>query len=99
MPLTRAVSFKAVVHRGNRVQVPQLLRWQFKMETQQVLRVMVKVEGSLGASECFYARMRRDGRLTLPKLVLSLLLGGKAEEQNSVGCAVDVHLEPVEDSA
>jgi hypothetical protein len=41
MPPTQKVSFKTVLQKGNRVQVPKLVRWQFKMDTQQVLKVTV----------------------------------------------------------
>jgi hypothetical protein len=36
MPLTENVSFKTVLQRGNRVQVPKLVRWRFKMDSEQV---------------------------------------------------------------
>jgi hypothetical protein len=41
VPLTEAVSFKVRLQRGNRVQVPRPIRWRFKLETSQVLRVNV----------------------------------------------------------
>jgi hypothetical protein len=44
VPLTEAVSFKTLLQKGNRVQVPKLVRWQFKLETTQVLKVTVKIE-------------------------------------------------------
>ena len=36
--------FKAVLQRGNKVQVPRLLRWQYRMEPDQVLGVEVRIE-------------------------------------------------------
>jgi hypothetical protein len=41
MPLTQKVSFKTMLQRGNRVQVPKVVRWQFKMDSEQVLKVTV----------------------------------------------------------
>ena len=41
MPLTERVDFKAVLQKGNRVQLPKLVRWRFKLETSQVLKVTV----------------------------------------------------------
>jgi hypothetical protein len=49
-----------------------LFRWQYRMETNQVLKVKVRVAGSFG-SERFLARMTKDGRLTIPKLAFKLL--------------------------
>jgi hypothetical protein len=96
VPLTEPVSFKAALQKENRVQVPKLIRWQFKMETQQVLKVAVKVAGSFGDREMFHARMRRDGRITLPKLTLKIMLQDQEKEQSLVGCILEVHLEPAE---
>ena len=75
LPLTEAVIFKALLQKGNRVQVPRLVRWQFKMEATQVLRVTVKIATSeySGVSESFFGRMSGDGRITVPWLALVLL--------------------------
>jgi hypothetical protein len=94
MPLTKAVSFKAVLQKGNRFQVPKLVRWQFKMETGQVLRVRVKAEGSFSGGEGFYAKMSGDGRITLPKLTLNLL---QNEGKSLMSHVLEVQLEPAED--
>jgi hypothetical protein len=96
MPLTKAVSFKAVLQKGNRVQVPKLVRWQFKMESQQVLRVRVKAEGSFSGGEGFYARMSGNGRITVPKLTLNLLQSEGNDEKSLVGYVLEAQLEPAE---
>ena len=85
--------FKAVLQRGNRVQVPRLLRWQYRMESSQVLSVEVRNMESFG-TEKFLGRMLKDGRLTIPKLTLELLGGG--EESSLVGAVLEVTLEPAE---
>jgi hypothetical protein len=36
MPLATRVSFEVVLEKGNRLQIPKLIRWQFKMEQNQV---------------------------------------------------------------
>ena len=41
VPLTQKVSFKTMLQKGNRVQVPRVVRWQFKMDTEQILKVTV----------------------------------------------------------
>jgi len=85
--------FKAVLQRGNKVQVPRLLRWQYRMEPDQVLGVEVRVEEFFG-DERFLGRMRKDGRLTVPRLILRLLRGD--EVGNLQGCVLEVTLEPAE---
>jgi hypothetical protein len=63
MPLVGQVSFEAVLQRGNRVQVPKLVRWQFKMDASQVLKVSVKEAGSFVSREVFYARINKGERI------------------------------------
>lgn len=94
MPLTRLVGFKAKVQKGNRVQIPRLIRWEFKLEPEQVLRVTVNLVDSY-AKEEFFARMSRDGRLTIPKFIVDLLR--REEELKSLlGYALEVELYPAE---
>jgi hypothetical protein len=88
------VSFKAVLQRENRIQIPRLFRWQYKMEANQVLRVKVRVADSF-VDEWFLARMTRDGRLTIPKLTLKLLQEG--EEHSIEGCVLEVTVEPADE--
>lgn len=92
MPLTEKVDFKAVLQRGNRVQVPRLIRWQFKLEPDQVLQVTVEDEEA-SALETFYARMTRDGRLTIPKLTLKALRE-QCEKKSLVGYVLVIALKP-----
>lgn len=91
MPLDELVSFKAVLQKGNRVQIPRLIRWQFKMESEQVLQVTVAVDV---VGENFYARMNKDGRITVPKLALELLEEYE-DERSLVGSAFEVTLKPL----
>ena len=91
MPLTQKVSFKTMLQKGNRVQVPKVVRWQFKMESEQVLKVTVNALNVWSGWESFYARMGKDGRITLPKLTRELLRG---REQSLTGYVMEVILEP-----
>jgi hypothetical protein len=91
MPLTEKVSFKAVLQKGNRVQVPRLIRWQFKMDSAQVLKVSVTAVNVYTGWQIFYAKMGKNGRLTVPRLQRELLKGG---EQSLVGYVMEVTLEP-----
>jgi bifunctional DNA-binding transcriptional regulator/antitoxin component of YhaV-PrlF toxin-antitoxin module len=94
MPLTEAVSFKTVLQKENRVQVPRQVRWHFKLEPTQVLQVTVDAVGSFGAIESFYATMRSDGRITIPKLTLNLLQSETYDKQSLTGKVLEVRLTP-----
>jgi hypothetical protein len=94
LPLSESVTFKAVLQKGGKVQVPRLLRWRYRMESDQVLRVEVRSAEFFG-NERFVGRMRKDGRLTIPKLTLKLLRGD--EEGNLEGYVLEVTLEPAEE--
>ena len=91
VPLNQKVSFKTMLQKGNRVQVPKLVRWQFKMDSEQVLKVSVTAVNLWSGWQTFYAKMGRDGRITIPKLQRELLRG---REQNLTGYVMDVTLEP-----
>jgi hypothetical protein len=101
LPLVGAVSFKAFLQKGNRVQVPKLVRWEFKLESTQVLRVTLKVETShfTSVSESFYARISRDGRITVPLLALVLLRQRGKVDVDLVGRVFEVKIEPAEGSS
>ena len=90
MPLTGSVCFKAVLREQNRLQVPELLRWEYKLEPFDVLRVTVTVVDVLGVRESFL-KMQKDGRIAVPKLTLELL---KRDESSLEGCVLEVTLEP-----
>jgi hypothetical protein len=91
VPLTQKVSFKTMLQKGNRVQVPRVVRWQFKMDTEQVLKVNVIAVNLWSGWQIFYAKMGKDGRITIPKLQRELL---KGREQDLAGYVMDVTLEP-----
>jgi len=92
MPLTVKVTFEGVLEKGNRLQVPKLIRWQFKMEQNQVLSVRVSPKRFLRVYKCFFAKMDRQGRVLIPKLTLALM--ASKENPNLEGCIFDVWLEP-----
>jgi hypothetical protein len=93
LPLTRTVEFRAVLQRGNRVQVPKLVRWEFKLEPSQVLRIRVGRVSVYGRSEYFFGRMNKDGRITVPKLTVDLL-EDMFEGESLVGKVLEVQLAP-----
>jgi len=66
--------FKTVLQKGNRIQIPKKVRWRFKMDTEQLLNVTVSaVNTYTGGWQSFYAKMGRDGRITIPKVQRLLL--------------------------
>lgn len=93
VPLSERVDFKAILQKGNRVQLPKLVRWRFKLESNQVLKVSVTALNVFGGWETFYATMDKSGRITIPKFVLRLL-GSRRQDVVLVGAAFSVRLEP-----
>ena len=88
MPLNQRVSFKRPLEKTGKVQVPKIIRWQFKMEPQQVLKVGL---AGTGGWEYFYAKMEKDGRIRIPKTELFDAFG---KVDNLAGCLVEVTVEP-----
>jgi hypothetical protein len=91
VPLDQKVTFPAIFEKGNRVQVPKVIMWQFKMEQTQLLKVGVSIKGTLDF-QYFYARMDKQGRLHIPKLTLIIM--AKEEKPNIAGQILEVKLEP-----
>ena len=94
MPLTERVDFKTRLQRGNRVQLPKLVRWRYKLESDQVLKVTVTVAGAWGGFETFYGKMDKSGRLTIPRLTLQLLLARMRGESSLAGAVMELRLAP-----
>jgi hypothetical protein len=89
MPLTGRVTFKRPLEGCNKVQIPKIIRWQFKLEPDQILHVGICGLGS--GWEFFYAKMGKDGRIFIPKAVLFAAHG---KEESLAGCLLDITLEP-----
>jgi hypothetical protein len=94
VPLTEAVSFKARLQWGNRVQVPRAIRWRFKLETSQVLWVTVRPLHAHLDYENFYATIDKSGRVTVPKLTLKLLEEEATDNQSLTGTIMEITIEP-----
>jgi bifunctional DNA-binding transcriptional regulator/antitoxin component of YhaV-PrlF toxin-antitoxin module len=93
VPLTESVSFKTVLQKGNRIQLPKLVRWKYKLEQNQILKVSVTALNFYGGWETFLATMDKSGRITVPKLVLRLL-EEEAGEESLAGAVMEVNIEP-----
>ena len=91
MPLTEKVTFTTTFERFDKVQIPKLIRWRFKMECDQALKVGVNFLGLHKGWQFFYVKMRKDGRVSVPKLVLSLF---EDEKTSLSGCMLEVMIEP-----
>ena len=61
MPLSQRVCFKTRLQRQNCLQIPKLVRWQYKLEPSEILKVTVTIEGFLGVREIFLSRRIRMG--------------------------------------
>jgi bifunctional DNA-binding transcriptional regulator/antitoxin component of YhaV-PrlF toxin-antitoxin module len=95
LPLTESATFRAVLQRRNKVQVPMLVRWFYKLEPDQVLRVTVcPLDDYEGGEQEFLARMTRDGRLTIPKLTVKLFQEDR--EESLVRSVLEVTVEPAD---
>ncbi len=75
----------------NRVQVPKLIRWEFKLEPTQVLRVGVNAANLGRGWQFFYSKMTKGGFITIPKIALSRI---QKENENLIGHPFEITLEP-----
>jgi hypothetical protein len=91
MPLTEKVAFTTTLQTFNKVQIPKLIQWRFKMDSDQLLKVGVNFLDLHKGWQFFYAKMRKDGRITVPKLTMSLF---EDEQANFAGYALEIMLEP-----
>ena len=94
MPLTEAVVFTTRLQKGNRIQVPKPIRWRFKLEPTQVLKVTVHATHLWGSWQSFYARIDTSGRITVPKLVCDELIDSEDEQRRLIGAVLQVKIEP-----
>ena len=93
MPLTEIALFKAKLENRNRIQIPSLLRWRYKMEQGELLKANVRVFGSENyEEEIFLTKMTSDGRLTIPKITMNVFK--QREEKNMTGCILEVTISP-----
>ena len=93
MPLTERMEFNAMLQKGNRVQLPKLVRWRFKLETSQILKVTVTAVNVFGSWETFYGKMDKSGRMTIPKLALRQLQSRRRDLQSLTGAIMQVRVE------
>ncbi len=61
------------------------------MEPSEVLEITISVDAAMGVRENFLGKMRKDGRIIIPKLQVALLRG---DDPSLDGYALEVTLEP-----
>jgi len=91
MPLEKEVTFKTRLQRQNRLQVPAHLRWQYKLEPTEVLKVTVNAIGVWNTTQSFYLSMQKNGRIAIPKLTMALM---KRVKPILEGYAMEVTIQP-----
>ncbi|MGC9346245.1 MAG: hypothetical protein ACP5ER_05600 [Candidatus Bathyarchaeales archaeon] len=65
MRLKDKVSFLARLQAENRIQIPVEIRWRYKLEPGQILRLKINPVGSLSSEE-FHVRLQPSGRVNVP---------------------------------
>lgn len=88
MPLDQRVTFKNTLEKCGKVQVPKIIRWQFKLEPDQILKANIRGRGGHGP---FYTKMGKDGRIYIPKTILFAAFG---TVDNLTGVLMEITLEP-----
>jgi hypothetical protein len=91
MPLAEKVVFTTTLECLGKVQVPKVVRWRFKMENNQALKIGINFLELHKGWQFFYAKMRKDGRISIPKLALSFF---EDEKTSLAGNSLEVMIEP-----
>ncbi len=91
MPLTRKVTFRGILQKSERIQIPKLIINEFKLEPSQVLKVGFTLPDKFKGWQFFYAKMEKAGRIYIQKATLSVW---EEERASLPGCIVEVTLEP-----
>ncbi len=87
------VEFKTVLQKGNRFQVPKIIRWRYKLESRQPVKVSVTAGGMLSNWETFYGCMDKSGRITVSRLTQEQLLRTVSSRRNLIGEMLQIRLE------
>lgn len=91
MPLTRKVAFQTVLQKSARLNVPRLIRGEFKLEPDQLLSVGIASPDIGCGWQHFYAKMNKSGYILIPKTAIKRL---QEENENLAGNIFEVTLEP-----
>ena len=91
LPLTEQVSFKTRLEKSNRLQISKCIRSRYKLKINQYLKVSVIFIGVWGQPQTFRTRLRKDGKIAVPKLNLKLVQNKKID---LAGYVAEVTIEP-----
>ena len=91
MPLTHRVTFKVQMQNQNRFQIPKSVRWHYKLESSQMIKITLRVF-NVGFYESFLGKMLPDGRVTIPRIIIVQLLRVMPDLKSDF---IEVYLEPV----
>lgn len=72
VPLSHREEFLARLQKGNRIQIPVLIRWKHKLESNEFLKVDACNTETV-ISRSFYVKLSSDGRFVIPKIVVEEL--------------------------
>jgi hypothetical protein len=89
--LNQKVTFQARLEKSSNVQVPKVIRRQFKIEQEQTLKVSVDFLEIGNSCQFFYAKIMKDGRIHIPKVQLMAM---HSQEASLEGQIIEVTLEP-----
>jgi hypothetical protein len=92
LPIYEKVTFKTRLQRGNRLQIPKYVRWHYKLEPDQTLKATIHFQNVFVFPQVFFTRTGKDGRVVVPKLILSLF---SRHAPCLEGYIVEVTLEPI----
>jgi hypothetical protein len=70
------------------VQIPKYVRWSYKLETTQILKATIQVVNLWVASESFLTRPSKDGRISIPHLIIN-------PNKNLEGQIIRLTLQPI----
>lgn len=91
MPLPQQIEFKTIIQKGNRLQIPKIIREQFKIEANQVFKVEITRLDYVSNWQSFYAKTGKDGRIFIPEIIQLLL---QKEKPPLTGYIYDVIIQP-----
>jgi hypothetical protein len=92
MTLTRKITFRGMLQIGDRVQIPNAIRWEFKLESDQLLKIGFSVPNNFRGWQFYFAKMEKAGRISIPEAILSQW---EQERASLSGCIVEITLEPI----
>ncbi len=87
--LNKKVSYRTSLKSG-KILVPELYRWQYKIESSQVLNASINLTVDWSNKESFLTKIRKDGYITIPKATQYRL----KPNLNLKDCSIDVTVEP-----